>query len=662
MEKSKTQGKGAAKSTVVEAFHFTPSRRAVLAGLFPILAVIAGLLYAVPMPGTVGETGFPFDDAYTALTFARNLLEHGAYSFHAGVPATSGVTAPLQVFLLAAIGIFAQGVRASFAIGIVSFAVVTGLTFLLGLRLFRDREWIAAVAALLVALSPHMASAAVSGLPTLPFTALVLASAYFYFARRSMLFFLFAGLALWTHPAALVFFLAAIVHLLYSHLAVKQENKPSFEGERPVTGRATAIGGILYLLLVAGYGIFNYVLSGSFFVNPVGAKLTYYANATTAFAREVWGFYSHSWEAALVLFAIFALMMITVDIVRRRHVPLLMSAAFVVGMIAAYGLIFPIILDNHVLLPTLPFFTLLGVWGLWRAFALMAEALPLPFIRTLSRTVVTIIAGAAVVIALSDWMAYRDAHFRSVRLVLDRQVAAGRWIAENTFEDARIATHLPGAVSYYGRRPVFDITGKLTPSVIDHMGNLEELVAEFRSNRVTHIAARRDEFEVVNANPLFTSDPSQPGVMEVFLYTSGQTHLMSQAASALNVEAARLMGQKRWRDAEAVLQRSFKEDPYSCRTSTLYGLTILQLGDTANARVYLEQAVSLHDQYAPAMVPLADILVKQHRVDDGIRLLERALEINPESFQARSSLRSAMQIKRTDSLEAKGVHSYTFTR
>jgi tetratricopeptide (TPR) repeat protein len=282
--------------------------------------------------------------------------------------------------------------------------------------------------------------------------------------------------------------------------------------------------------------------------------------------------------------------------------------------------------------------------------------------RTISLSLVATVIGAAVVIAVMDWVQYRDSHFRSVRYVLDRQVAAGRWIAENTFEDARIATHLPGAVSYYGQRPVFDISGKLTPAVVDHMSSLAELVAEFRTNRVTHIAARRDEFEVVNVNPLFTSDPIQPGVMEVFLYTPRQTHLMSQAASALNVEAARLMGQKRWIDAEAVLQRSFKEDPYSSRTSTLYGLTILQLGDTSNARAYLEQAVTLHDTYAPAMVPLADILVKQHQVDEGIRLLERALEINPESFQARSSLRSAMQIKRSDSLQAKGVHSYTFTR
>ncbi len=662
MEKSKKQAKGAAAMKVPGAFHFTHTQKQALGWAFPVLAAIAGLLYALSMPSSVGETGFPFDDAYTALTFARNLIENGVYSFHAGAPATSGLTAPLQVFLLAALGTVIEGLRASFALGIVSFAAVAGLTFLLGLRLFRDQEWIAAAAALFVAVSPHMASAAVSGLPTMLFTSLILASAYFYFARRSMLFFLFAGLALWAHPAALVFFLAALIHLLYSHLAVSGENKPSFEGERAVTGRETAIGGILYLLLVAAYGVFNFSLSGTFFVNPVTAKLTYYANATTAFPREVWNFYSHSWAAAIVLFAIFGLGAMAIDILRRRHVPLLMSAAFILGIIAAYGIIFPIVQDHHVLLPTLPFFALLGVWGLWRAFDLLTMALPLPIMRTVTRALIGLVCAAAVLIALADWLPYRDSHYRTVRFVLDRQVAAGRWIAANTFEDARIATHFPGAVTYYGHRPVLDITGRLTPAVVQHMSNLAELVAEFRTSRVTHVATQRDEFEVVNSNPLFTSDPGKPGVTEVFLYTPGQTHLMSQVASALNVEAARYMTQKRWRDAEAVLQRSFKEDPYSSRTSTLYGLTILQLGDTANARTYLEQAITLHEQYAPAMVPLADILIGQRQLDEGIRLLQRALQINPQSFQARSSLNAAKKLKRTDSLEARGIHSYTFTR
>ncbi len=663
MEKSKKQENAVQKPAAKREFHFTPLQSRLLGWGFPALAAIAGLLYALPMPGAVGESGFPFDDGYAVLAFARTLLETGSYSYHAGAAATSGVSAPLQVLLLAITGVVTgDGVTASMLLGIVSFAAIAGLTFLLGLRLFRNNEWIAAAAALLVTLSPQMASAAVSGLPTLLLTALLLTSAYFYFARRSMLFFLFAGLALWVRPDALVFFLAAIMHLLYSHLAVKKENKPSFEGERAVTGRETALGGILYLLLVAGYAAFNLLLSGSLFVNPVAAKMAYYANATSAYSTEVWRFFTQSWEVAIVLFAMFGLVMIGVDIIRRRSVPLLMTAAFIVGTVAAYGLLFPIILDNHALLPTLPFFALIGAWGLWRAFNMLAEGLPLPFMRTVSLSLTALIVAAAAVMAIIDWSAYREVHFRSVRYVLDRSVAASKWISTNTPEIARVATQFSGAVSYIGNRSILDLNGKLTPSVIEDMGSMAALVAKIRKSSVQLVATQRDAFEVVNTNPVFSSDPTQPGLTEVFFYAPGRTHLMSQTASSLNIQAAQLMRQKRWQDAAMVLQRSFKEDPYSCRTSTLYGLTVLQLGDTANARTYLGQALTLHGEYAPAMVPLADILVQNKEFEQGIRLLEQALEINPSSAQARMSLRAAIEARRTDSLEARGIHTYTFIR
>lgn len=664
MEKSRKPAKRTSAVSAAEpAFHFPASQRMLLGWIFPALAVGAGLLYALPMAATVGETGFPFDDAYTALAFARNLVKHAAYAAHPSGPATAGPTAPLQVFLLALTGMMTgDGVSANFALGIASFAAVAGLTFLLGLRLFRDREWLAAVAALIIVSSPHMASAAVAGLPTMLFTSLTLASAYFYFARRTLLFFLFAGLALWTHPAALVFLLAAIVHLLYSHRFVKPEFRPVFEGERATTRRETAVGGILYFVLAAGYAAFNLALSGSFFVNPVAAKLRYYADARFGFLSETWRFFTQSWEAALVLFATFSLVLLGVDVLRRRSAPLLICAAFVVGMIAAYGLIFPVILDHHTLLPTLPFFALLGVWGLQRAFDLVAAALPSPLGRSVSLGFVAAIVATSIVLSLVDWDGYRNAHFRAGRYVLDRQIAAGRWIAANTPADAHVATHFPGTVSYYGNRAVLDFTGKLTPSVVERMGNMAALVDEIRGAGVTFVAAQRDAFEVVNTNPIFTSDPAQPGVTEVFAYVPGRTHLMSQTASALNTEAVQLMGQQRWSEAAMVLQRSFEADPLSCRTSTLYGIAALQQGDTANARTYLSQALILHAEYAPAMVPLGDILIAKKEYNQGLRLLDQALSLNPRSAQAQASLRAAQQARRKDSLEAHGIHEYTLTR
>ena len=596
------------------------------------------------------------------LTYARKLVDFGAYSSHATDGVTSGPIAPLQVFLVALVGLLTGEMRASLLLGIASFAAVVGLTFALGLRLFRERNWVAAAATLLLVFSPRLAGAALSGLPTLLLTALLLASAYFYFSRRSMLFFLFAGLALWTHPVALVFMIAAIVHLLYNHIAVKKELRPVLEGERPVTGKQTAIGGVIYLLLVAGYGVFNFMLSGTFFPNPVSAKLAYFAGAGADYLDQVWRFLTGEGWAAVLLFAVFGLVFAAVDALRRRSLPVLMSAAFVIGLLLAYGVLFPVIMDHHTLLPLLPFFALLAFWGLSRSADLLDTALPFAFMPRLTGILVLLVIIVAHVLSTTGQSTYRKAYYRTVQYVLDRDVAAAKWIGANTPANVRVATHLPGVVTYYGARAVFDITGKLSPELRPDMGDMAKLVARLRKSGVHVVAARRDQLEVVNTNPVFTSDPRLPDVMEVFFYAPGRTHLMSQTASMLNLEASRLMSLGRWRDAMSVLQTSFKEDPYSCRTSTLYGLTLLQLGDTSNARTYLSQALTLHGEYAPAMVPLADVMVRQKEFDQAVRMLEQALEVNPASVQAEASLREAREAKRKDSLRAAGIQTITITR
>jgi hypothetical protein len=643
--------------------------RLLIGWLLPLSAIVAALFYVLPMSGAAGERGFPYDDAYTVMSYARTLVENGSYAAHPEASATSGVTAPLQVLLLAVLSILpGDMVTANLFLGIAAFAMVVILTFLLGLQLFRNQQWFAVMAAAMLVLSPRMAAAAVSGLPTLLFTALILASAYYYMTRRSILFFLFAGLALWTHPAALVFVLAAILHLLYNHLMVHkgletpvEEETPAGEG-RPVSGRQTAIGATVFLLLFLAYVVFNYSLSGAFFVNTVSAKLAYYAGAAGAFTAEVWRFFTRYGWAPLILFALFGLSMVVLDAVRRRPLPILMSALFVVGTVAAYATTHPILLDSHTLLPTLPFFSLLAIWGLLQVHVHLTRALPLPLFRMLAMTFVIFVLAAATLFSVMDWQVYREGHYRAFRHVLDRDIAAARWIAANTPGDATVATHLPGAIVYHGRRNVLDITGELSPSMIPVIGSMAKLVAELRQRGIEYIAARRDRLEVVNSNPLFSSDVTKADIMEVFAYTPGRTHLMSQSASALNIEAARLMQRSDWPGAMRVLQQSFKEDPYSSRTSTLYGLVLLQLGDTSNAQSYLNQALALHGDYAPAMIPLADIHVQSGRYNEGIRMLEKALEINPNSAQAKTSYRAAVRAKREDSLRADGIHTFTFTR
>ncbi len=645
-------------------YRFSDPLRLLLTVLFPLIAAVPALYYAIPMGSLIGEAAFPIDAAYVPITFARNLLEHGAYSFHATDMVTSGAMAPLQVFLLALLGIvIPDGVTASFVLGITAFAVTAGLTFRLGILLIPDRQWMAAAAALLVALSPRLAGAAVAGLPTMLFAALILASATAYFARRSALFFIFAGLALWVRPDALIFVVAAILHLLYNHAGVPAKHKPGTAATnsapdekaaapagRPVTGRQTAVGALLFLALAAGYAVFNALLGGSVLPAAVESHLAYYSGTAQTYFSGVTRVFNHSWNAVLLVFAVLGLAVMLVRLLRRHPLPMFMSAATVIGFVFGYALIHPVILNPHLLLPVMPFFILLGVWGLLQVFDLIARAVKGGAVRTVS---VVVIAAAIVVIAgfeVADWGHQRSVHNRSVQYLLDRHVAMGKWIAEHTPEDALVATHVPGAIGWYGDRAVIDIKGAVSPEVLPTIGDLPGLTAMLDDRGVDYIASVRDEFEVVNVNPLVSSNRSEPGVAEVFRYIPTRTHIMSQRASVMNLQASQLLRQERYDDAVGLLERSLRADPFSSRTNTLLGITQLRSGDTNAAITALRQALALHPQYAPAMVPLGDVLVNQKNFTEGLRILRRAVRLNPQSTVAKESLKAAEKAQREDSL------------
>jgi tetratricopeptide (TPR) repeat protein len=182
------------------------------------------------------------------------------------------------------------------------------------------------------------------------------------------------------------------------------------------------------------------------------------------------------------------------------------------------------------------------------------------------------------------------------------------------------------------------MTGVVTPAMIPSIGNLAHLEAYVKGMKTTFIATLRERMEIANSNPVFTSDMRTPEVMEVFAYAPGRTHIMVQRASALNQRAARLMASKLDGDALPLLQQSYQLDPNSARTCTLLGVALLNLHDTTRAVEALQKALRLHPDYAPAMVPLADVLTVSGEYITALSLLRRAIGLAPNSQIARTSL------------------------
>src|SRR5512141_3530708 len=68
-----------------------------------IAALIAVLFYLIAS-AIIFRVGFPLDDSWIHLTYARNLAEHGEWAFRLG-ERSAGSTSPLWTFLLS-IGFF----------------------------------------------------------------------------------------------------------------------------------------------------------------------------------------------------------------------------------------------------------------------------------------------------------------------------------------------------------------------------------------------------------------------------------------------------------------------------------------------------------------------------------------------------------------------------
>jgi tetratricopeptide (TPR) repeat protein len=303
----------------------------------------------------------------------------------------------------------------------------------------------------------------------------------------------------------------------------------------------------------------------------------------------------------------------------------------------------------------------LGVYGVRRSVTFLPHVLPLPGMALIGTGFTIAVFGAAVVMHLAQWSSARRDYYSAVRYVEDRHVAAARWVRNKTAGDATIATHTIGTMGYYGQRRLIDVTGVVTPAMIPSIGNLLHLETYLKGMRANYLVTLRERFEVVNANPLFTSDAKTPEVMEVFAYTPGRTHIMPQRASALNRQASQYMASRMDADALPLLQQSYEFDRNSSRTCTLLGVAMLNLGDTARAMEALGKALRLQPDYGPAMVPFGDVSASRKDYTTALAMLRNAVRLMPASKLAVDAFNRVSQRQLEDSLAALGFKRVRYT-
>lgn len=568
-----------------------PSAPSPVKSLRPWFLLVLALGLALPLHFIVeaydqnGLHGFPLDDPWIHLTYARNLALHGSFAYSPGEPSSAGSTSPLYTLLLGlGFRLFPDEKLLSYGLGLL-FHLLFCATLWAWARQRLGSPVLALVAVLLVLLERRVEILAASGMETSLFLWLV-ALAFLGWARRKPLWTgLAIGLGLWVRPEALilgaVLVVAGLLRLLLQRTTETTGPLDIQPEPAPVSLRSLGlmIGPVAVLGL--GYLVFNHHLGGTWLPQTFAAKTAYYrANPILAFIRnDLWPLLTDGGRFILVFLALGGAGAALVQLGRRRPVRMAAEIGWIAALILAYLIFLPYSHRfNRYLVPVLPALAIysLGVLqslhGILRSRAPWlgrARVWPAPLVAVASLGLLT----ADLPGGLQEYAYFCQYHYI-------RHERTGRWLARHTPKNAVIATHDIGAIAFYSERRVVDIVGLVTPEAVLHLqtpGYIRFLPRLFRDKGVTHLAVLLNWLDVDNVQPMFVADP-RPEVMMVFAWDPKRTHLIPPEVSQLRGLGWGLFQSGRPDEAMQVLLTMVSRDPEGSRGWLMLGEVAARLG------------------------------------------------------------------------------------
>lgn len=454
--------------------------------LLPVAAgvVVPLLLFLAAERRLAGAVGFPLDDSWIHLHFARNLAEGAGFSYNPGVP-VAGSTAPLWTLLLGlafALGgpsvllVKGLGVAATVAAALLTRAAVLG---------WGGAPAAGTAAALGLLAAGPVVWASLSGMEVPLAAALVAGALAADSRRREVPAAALAALAPLARPEAVVF--TALLALA----------RPS--------GRRIALFGLLTAAALAPAVAFSLATVGLPVPATAAAKVEGGLLGLLSGAREPWP------RLLLDRPAEFALDWVRWLWTTHPLLPLGLVPALVVAWRrhgAALGLPALALVLHPVAMAWLAPYRGPG----FQEGRYSTHLLPLAFVVLAAalgsrwgprRTAAVAVWLALALVAL---LPAAERYGRAVQNINAMQVHLGRWVDRHLPPRARLAVNDVGAIAYLSRREVIDLMGLVTPEIIPYRRRGEPGVIEFLQQRCPDyviifpawfpaLAARRDLLE-----------------------------------------------------------------------------------------------------------------------------------------------------------------------
>jgi hypothetical protein len=419
-----------------------------------------------------GSAGFPLDDSWIHLHFARNLAEGAGFAYNPGVP-VAGSTAPLWTLLLAA------GARVAGASMIMTKTLGVAAAVAAALLLRRAAlaggasPGAALVGAIALLWSGPFAWGALSGMEV-TLAALLVTAAMLALAReRIVLAALAGGLATLARPEAAV---------LLPFLAL---------GARPTPRRLVLFAAIVVAVL-APFAAFCWATTGTLVPSTAAAKveggLLGWLVGVREAARTTWldrprafGLEWLTWLSGTHPLLPLALPAIGLAWRRRRALGIvglaLLAHPLAMAILAPYR--GPAFQEGRYSIHLLPVAILMLIVAWSSASTTLTTAWSSMRARVAGRVVGVVYLATALV---TLWPA-AERYAWGVQNINAMQVHLGRWVDAHLPGAATLAVNDIGAIAYFSRRPVLDLLGLVTPEIRPYRREGEAGVLRFIAER-----------------------------------------------------------------------------------------------------------------------------------------------------------------------------------
>lgn len=462
-----------------------------------------------------GDLGFPLDDSWIHLQFARNLVEGRGLAYNPGELVT-GSTAPLWTALLALL-FYLPG-------SVVVWTKLLGLAFHLAAvaatwRLARELglgRGLASLATVLTLATSWLVWSALSGMEIPLFIFLSLSGMTLHLRERadpkrpplSAGVFAVAALA---RPEGLLLLVAALVDrcLIFDREGPEGDNLLVWR--RPPL-RTVLLGAVLAACALAGPVLFYRWAGGSFLPTTFAAK----GGELRRFLPDL----QYIYTILGILFRPQPYMVLlsgagVLALVERLGTPRdrgLLPALWLLGLPLAYSIVSPgggsQLVGNfgRYYFPFFPVLAILGVLGLERA----AEALGLRLRAGRLR-----LPAGALLIALILWPTVSSLiqgagrYVQNVANVQDSDVAVARWLAPRLHPDAVLAVNDIGAIKFLLPNRVIDLAGIANPEIRREVNRALRERRPWEPVMAEEIARRQPDYLVIFPEwfPTLSLDP-----------------------------------------------------------------------------------------------------------------------------------------------------------